>query len=112
MNLKKVFAKYASIQNKLLIDYKHVIKVLQVLCQNKDNQHIDEGQILTKEDLRCKMMRPSDNMKAALNMTHDNYFKYDPFKHGNSIKTELPREYQSAVKRRKDNHSVEVQNLH
>lgn len=41
MNLKPVFVKYASIQNKLLIDYKRVIKAIQIVCQQNERKEIN-----------------------------------------------------------------------
>lgn len=89
INLKKIFNKYASIQNKLLIDYKRVIKAIQYICQNKSYgvMDVDDKKILTKEDIRRQRIRPSDNIHQVMHVSNQNFFKYDPFKHGNSSKT-------------------------
>ena len=47
-------------------------------------------------------------MKAALRFSNENYFKYDPFKHGVSKKTELPQQYISRIDKRDRLHQDQV----
>ena len=60
-NLKKCFSRFASIQNKLLIDYKKMLKYIQNAIQGSHDK-----QILTREDIRRLRMRPSNQMREAL----------------------------------------------
>lgn len=60
-NLKQCFTRFASIQNKLLIDYKKLLKFIQNKVQGNENE-----EIITSEDIRRNRMRPSHQMYSAL----------------------------------------------
>lgn len=67
VNLKRIFASYASIQNKLLIDYKRVLKALQIDL-NKRNNVVDDTKsenemVMTHEDTRRLKIRPSKGVR-------------------------------------------------
>ena len=99
-NLKPLLKRFASIQNKLLIDYKRFIKTLRMTynqCagnyQQSSSDHLEPinsaKEIFTKEDQRRQQLRPSVNMAAAMEYTKDNYFKYDPGKYGHNKQTRI-----------------------
>ena len=69
VSLKRIFESFASIQNKLLIDYKRLLQALQIGL-NKRNQALDdkvsENEFMTNEDIRRLNIRPSKGVRQAL----------------------------------------------
>ena len=43
------------------------------------------------------MLRPSKGVTNAMIYSQNNYFKYDPFKHGDQLNTRVPDEYASPL---------------
>jgi hypothetical protein len=50
-------------------------------------------------------------VKLAMRCSSENYFKYDPFKHGNGKKTIMPASYVSPLVQRKKKFAGEVREM-